>query len=170
LTSIAPRRLTRVLVRSIRVSDFAFIRQVAAHVRGYTVPPTYVLWMLSKQHPEVCLIAESAPGHPLCYLLAMSTGRAPNTLFVWQFASTLEGTRLRAARNIANRIRRIVERQGTQRICFTAVPDSGTTRAIAALAQQVLGRTLHAGAPLPKSVSPREREFYITTKGMKESS
>jgi hypothetical protein len=153
----------RVSVRSIRVSDFEFIRDTSAHVGGYTIPPLYVLWMLSRNHREVCLIAESSRGQPIGYLLAMTTGLESRGLFIWQFASTFEGTRLRASKSIANRIRRIVVRQRIQRITFTAVPESGATKSIASLARQVLGRRLNAGPWLDKSVSRREREFYIST-------
>ena len=71
------------------------------------------------------------------------------------------GMRLRAGTGLASHVRKFVKKHGIQRITFTAVPDSAATRSIASLAKQMFGRTLTTGARLPRSISSREREFYL---------
>src|SRR5258706_13912727 len=78
------QRNAPVLVRPIRPSDFGFIRDMAATIEGYTVPPPYVLWMLGRLPGELCLIAEDRAQEPLGYMLAMSVGLQSNEVFIWQ--------------------------------------------------------------------------------------
>jgi hypothetical protein len=149
------------LVRPIRRSDFTFIRELSKRIEGYTVPPPYVLWMLRRFQGELCLIVEGPTHKPLGYMLATSGGIRSSEMFIWQLAATFEGRRLRVSVKLASHVRKLVKKHSIQRITFTAVPDSGATRSIASLANQVFGRTLTAGSRLPKSVAASEREFYF---------
>jgi hypothetical protein len=150
-----------VLVRPVRLADFQFIRGLSSKISGYTVPPPYILWMLTRYQGELCLIAEDASREPLGYMLAMSTGFGSSEIFIWQLATDYRGQRLRAGTALASHVRRLVEKHGIERITFTAVPDSAGTKSIASLAKQMFGRTPKIGARLPGSISATEREFHL---------
>jgi hypothetical protein len=150
-----------VLVRPIRLGDFPFIQGLSATIDGYTVPPSYILWMLGRFQSELCLIAEDSAQEPLGYMLAMSAGLGSSGIFIWQLATNFRGQRLRAGSMLANHVRKLVKKHCIEQITFTAVPDSAGTRAIASLAKQMFGRTLTKGARLPRSISASECEFHL---------
>jgi len=148
-------------VRPVRLSDFGFIRDLSATIDGYTVPPLYVLWMFRRFEVELCLIAESPTQELVGYMLAMSAGTHSNEIFIWQLATTFKGQRLRAGASLARHVRKLARKRAIQRITFTAVPDSAATRSIACLAKEAFGSTLSTGRRLPRSISVKEREFYL---------
>jgi hypothetical protein len=150
-----------ILVRQIRLSDFQFIRGLSSTIAGYTVPPPYILWMLTRFQGELCLLAEDASREPLGYMLATSAGIGSTEIFIWQLATNFRGRRLRAGTALASHVRRLVKKHGIERITFTAVPDSVGTISIASLAKQMFGRTPKMGASLPGRISSTEREFHL---------
>jgi hypothetical protein len=150
-----------VLVRPVKLPDFQFIRGLSSTIGGYTVPPPYILWMLTRFQGELCLMAEDAAREPLGYMLAMTAGIGSTEIFIWQLATNYRGQRLRAGTALASHVRRLVKKYGIERITFTAVPDSVGTLSIASLAKQMFGRTPRMGARLPRSVSASEREFQL---------
>jgi hypothetical protein len=150
-----------VRVRAIRLSDFQFIRGLSATIQGYTVPPPYILWMLTRFQGELCLIAEDASQEPLGYMLAMSDGIASSEIFIWQWATNYRGQRVRAGNALASHVRKLVKKHGIERITFTAVPDSAGTKAIASLAKQTFAHPPRIGARLPRSISATEHEFHL---------
>lgn len=150
----------KVSVRRMRVSDFPFVKQLASQTRTYTVPSDYVLWMLSRCHPDLCAVAELR-GASVAYVLALTTHQPRHGMFIWQFASTLQGARHRAPAGLAKYIRRRVQEHGIERIDFTAVPGSASLRSIQTLAQKYFGSIAQKSNRLPPSVLGRERQYYL---------
>lgn len=148
-------------VRAIRLSDFQFIRELSATIYGYTVPPPYILWMLKRFHGTLCLIAEDESKNRLGYMLGMNVGIASNEIFIWQWATNYRGQRLRAANALAGHIRKLVKKYSIERITFTALPNSPSTKAVASLAKQMFGHTPKVGARIPRLISATEREFHL---------
>jgi hypothetical protein len=155
------KRKSLALVRPVRLSDFEFIRELSATIDGYTIPPLYILWMLTRFQGDLCFIAEDTSQEPLGYMLAMSAGIGSSEIFIWQFATNFRGQRLRAGTALASHVRRLVKKYGIERITFTAVPESAGTISITSLAKQMFGRTPKMGVPLPRSISATEHEFHL---------
>jgi hypothetical protein len=159
------RRKPSLLVRPVEVSDFEFVRRLAARIEGYTVPPTYVLWMFCRFYPQFCVVAEGPRGVRLAYLLAMPVEVRSGAVFVWQVASTFKGQRLHAGTELAQHLRTVAGKQDRHRILFTTVPRSASEKLVTSLAERVFHTSPRLGSPLPKSASVGEYEYSLFVQG-----
>jgi hypothetical protein len=152
-------------VRSFEVSDFRFIRHLAATRPNFTSPPPYVLWLLKKAHSKSCLVAEHTDLGPVAYLLSLPfklpRGRA---LYVWQLAASADGLRTGATNVLLLRLRTLMRRMGIHTLFFTAVPNSPEFRAIRRYARVLYGRPVRSREKLPSMVSRTEHEYVIRVK------
>ena len=76
--------IERVTVRSWDQTDYDQIRSFAGNLSSFTVPSDYVLDALANSEPELNLVAESADGKTLGYVLTMRSH--PHELLIWQLA------------------------------------------------------------------------------------
>lgn len=152
----------KIRVRSLEVSDFGFIRRLAAKRPNFTCPAPYVLWLLMKAHSESCIVAEHEKLGPVGYLLSLpvktSRGKA---LYVWQLAASADGLRTGATNVLLLTLRTVVRRMRVRALFFTAIPDSPEFRAIRRYAYALSGHMPHPRAKLPDTVCQNEREFVI---------
>src|SRR6185437_8623680 len=47
---------SKISVRSLEVRDFSFVRELSSSQPNFTIPPPYVLWLLTRISPELCLV------------------------------------------------------------------------------------------------------------------
>jgi hypothetical protein len=131
----AAPNLFNMRIRSVEPEDFAFIRSLAAELPSFTVPPEYVLWFLTRFHPDYCRVIEQESGNKKAYLLAMPTSDPPNGIAIWQVAATKPNHPF-ALEYFAAYLRDLVERTGTTSIFFTMSKASASLRLIRSLARQ----------------------------------
>jgi hypothetical protein len=122
-------------IRSVEPKDFAFIRSLAAEFSTFTVPSEYILWFLSRFHPEYCQVLEQESGDLRGYLLAMPTSNPQNSIAIWQVAATKPNHSF-ALEYFAAYLRDLVERTGTTSVFFTMSKASASLRLIRSLARQ----------------------------------
>jgi hypothetical protein len=156
-----PLRAGRVLVRPIKQSDFVFVRTLASQTQGYTVPPDYVLWMLTRFHGDFCSVAKEAGGSRVGYLLAMQTA-VKDTIVVWQFVSTFAGRRVLAARELAKNLKVVAQENRIRQIIFTCVPRSAAERLVRSVVKKVFGVLPVKGLPLSPRLFGSECEYCVT--------
>src|SRR3954466_3417642 len=99
-------------VRPMERSDFSFIRKLASTIPNYTVPPLYILWMFSTFQKRLCAVAHCVGHGDVGYLLGMRGEVRSGAMFVWQFACTFEGQRLRAPELLAKHLKKYAQRNG----------------------------------------------------------
>jgi hypothetical protein len=153
--------MASVIVRSLVPEDFDFVRSLAASVTGYTVCPSYLLWMLSRLHGPFCAVAVTPDETRLGYLLAMSASNPVDAVFVWQLVTTFRGRRLRAQDQLASYLREAIQERRITQILFTSVPNSAAERSVRSLAKRVFSATPQMTQRLPESVSQKEREYSL---------
>ena len=122
-------------IRAIEPKDFAFIRSLAAEFPTFTVPSEYLLWFLTRFHPDFCRVIEGERGNFKAYLLAMPTSDPSNGIAIWQIA-TAEPNHTFALEYFAAYLSELVERTGADSISFTAQNSSASFRLIRSLAKQ----------------------------------
>lgn len=110
-----------VCVRQVTNSDFSFIRELASEESTFTVPSDYILWMLSKIHPEVCLVAASPDKKPIGYLLGLIDD-TKQTLFIWQIAVTHCGGEKDVAVRLLSHVKEVMVARKLTKISFTMQP------------------------------------------------
>jgi hypothetical protein len=152
-------------VRPLRVSDFAFIRRLASKKRNFTVPPPYVLWLLTQTNSPSCIVAEQSRLGLVGYLLSLlvSTPKG-KVLYVWQLAASKNGLSAGAIHELLLTLRSFMRRTRVRRVFFTAIPKSPELRAIRRYAYSLFGADLRSQRILPASVSRGEREFMVKVK------
>ena len=148
-------------MRRLVPEDFEFVRSLAASIAGYTICPFYVLWMLSRVHPDFCTVALAPDGKRLGYLLAMSMDEPSGAVFVWQLAVTFLGRRLKAQDRLAAHLKESLINRNRAQIIFTSEPNSAAERSIRSLAKRVFGTTPRMAEHLPDLVSARERVYRL---------
>jgi hypothetical protein len=151
---------TPMIVRSLMPEDFEFVRSLAASLAGYSVCPSYLLWMLSRLYGQFCAVAVAPDETRLGYLLAMSASDA-DAVFVWQLAATFRGRRLKAQDQLASYLRKAIQARGTTQILFTSVPNSAAERSVRSLAKRIFSATPRMTQRLPESVSLKEVEYSL---------
>src|ERR1039457_6680692 len=82
-----PNTASQFSVRRLQVTDFTFVRDLAAVQPNFTIPPFYVLWLLLKIKSNIALIAEAENVGPVGYLLAFPV-EPPASFYVWQLATS----------------------------------------------------------------------------------
>jgi hypothetical protein len=152
----------KIRIRPLEVSDFDFVRNLAAKRSNFTTPPPYVLWLLKKAHSKSCIVAEHTERGSVAYLLSLpfktSRGRA---LYVWQLAASADGLRTGATDVLLLHLRTLMRRMRVHALFFTAVPNSPEFRAIRRYARVLYGRPVRSREKLPPFISRNEREFVI---------
>ena len=128
--------LLKTRIRSIEPNDFAFIRSLAAEFSTFTVPSEYILWFLTRFHPEYCRVLEHESGGLKAYLLAMPTSNPQNGIAIWQVAATKPNHAF-ALEYFAAYLRDLADRSGATSIFFTTSQESlSSLRLIRSLASQ----------------------------------
>ena len=131
----ATQPLFNTSIRQIEVKDFEFIRSLAAEFPTFTVPSDYVLWFLTRFHPEYCRVLEQKSGNLKAYLLSMPTSDPSNGIAIWQVAAA-KPNRAFALEYFTAYLRDLTERIGATSISFTISQDRATLRLIRSLAKQ----------------------------------
>lgn len=152
---------SKITVRSIGLADFAFIRDLSAAQPNFTIPPPYVLWLLLRISPDLCLIAEHPEKGSLAYLLAMPVSNPPESVYVWQLAGSSTENSEDAITELVQSLRAIVERRRFKKLIFSAQQNTPTFRALKRYARQGFSAEPQLLAPLPDIVAPNEHEFYF---------
>jgi hypothetical protein len=152
---------SRVRVRPIKHSDFVFVRTLASQTQGYTVPPDYVLWMLTRFHGDFCSVAKEVGGNNVGYLLAMQTA-VKDTIFVWQFVATFRGQRLQAAKELVKHLKAVAQEHKIRQILFTCVPRSPAERLVRSVAKRVFRSSPVRGLPLSEWLFGGEYQYSLT--------
>lgn len=153
-------------IRPLQVSDFTFVRRLAAKHRGFTVPPPYVLWLLKETNGRFCMVAEHAQFGRVAYLLSVpvTQPRGKNVLYIWQMASSKAGRRAGAVDVLLLQLRTLIRKMRIRYILFTMVPDSPEFRLIRRYAHSLFRNTPHPGQNLPPIVSRCEYEFTVAVR------
>jgi len=120
-------------IRPIEAKDFAFIRSLAAEFSTFTVPSEYLLWFLTRFHPDYCRVIEQSNGNVTAYFLAIPTSEPRNGIAIWQAAATKPDHAF-ALEYFAVYLRSLVERSGVKDVFFTMPADSASLRLIRSLA------------------------------------
>jgi hypothetical protein len=151
-------------VRPLEIGDFGFIQKLASKQPNFTVPPSYVLWMMLRAKGTICLVAENAKMGPLAYLLAMTIENPNKALFVWQLAASASRMREKAILALLAKFRNITVKLGCSSIAFSSVPKSSRYRAIRRYAWTVFSSVPRLVGSLPSAINPNESEFLLTVK------
>jgi hypothetical protein len=144
--------------------DLDFIQALASRTHGYTLPAPYVLWLLIRYHSEHSALVEEAGGKPLGYMLAMRVDLAPPAVFVWQFACTFSGQRLKAPDALASHLKKTVKRNGIDQIIFTAPPNTPQEHSVKNLCQRIFAISPRRRERLPRRISDNEFEYILKLK------
>ena len=150
-----------ILVRPITIEDFQFVRDLAAEQQNFTIPPPYVLWLLSRVEGQVCLIATSVSGVPLGYLLAVRVEVPSHSVFVWQLASINGRPGVDAATSLLLNLRNYAKCRRVERIVFSAIPESASFRVIKKHCQDVFSALPKEIGSLPRIIAPGEHEYVL---------
>jgi hypothetical protein len=151
--------LHKMQIRSVESKDFGFIRSLAAEFPTFSVPSDYILWFLTRFHPDYCRVLEQDSGDLKAYLVAVPTSDPANGIAIWQVAAAIPN-RPFALEYFAAYLRDVAERTGVTTISFTASPDSSSLRLIRSLAKKFFD----CGAEQLKSVpvGQGEHEFRLS--------
>jgi hypothetical protein len=148
-------------VRKIEVPDFTFVRDLAAQQPNFTIPPPYVLWLLSKVKSDGCLIAEHIERGPLGYLLAVPIEEPRGALYVWQLAVSTSNDSEDVILTLLRSLQEIVLRDHVNAIIFSARPNSPALRTIRRYARQMISAETIETKVLPEVVAPNECEYQV---------
>ena len=152
-------------VRPLKVSDFTFIRRIASKQGGFTVPPLYVLWLLSRTNSRNCMIVEHVKFGPVAYLLSILVcRRRKKLLYIWQLAGSKQGARTGAIDLALLGLRTFVHRANVDQLFFTMDPEPTQYRAIRRCAYALSRKGIRAKRFLPRAISRTEREFMISVR------
>jgi len=66
-----PTGHSHIHVRLLEIGDFQFVRNLASKQPNFTVPSTYLLWLLLRIDGAICLVSEHSTKGPLAYLVAL---------------------------------------------------------------------------------------------------
>lgn len=156
------QKMKSIRIRPLEVSDFAFIQRLASNQSGFTIPPSFVLWLLSQTNSQSCMVAEHVRFGPVAYLLSLPVSElGKDVLYVWQFAASERGRRASAIHVLLLSLRRFVRRSRVKQLLFTAVPESPELRAIRRYAYVLGGTVPRSRQQLPLMVSQTEHEYLM---------
>jgi len=148
-------------VRPLEISDFSFVQDLASKQERFTVPPTYVLWLLLRIKGAISLVAEHSTRGPLAYLLAVPVDGPEDSMFIWQLAVSKGAERTNATLALLAQFRDTVEELKVRNIIFSSVPNSSAFRAIRRYASKVFSSEPKAINALPPAVDAKESEFLL---------
>jgi len=146
-------------VRPLEIADFVFVQQLASKQTNFTVPPTYVLWLLLKIKGAICLLAEDSKKGSLGYLLAVPVEGPENSIFVWQLAVEKNPSREKAMLALLIKLRTLLTKLGVRNIVFSTLPKSATFRTIRRYARRVFFSVPQATNTVV--VDAKESEFLL---------
>jgi hypothetical protein len=153
--------VSHIHIRALEIGDFTFVQDLASKQHNFTIPASYVLWLMLRIKGAICLIAEHNKDGPLAYLLSVPIEASEYSVFVWQLAAS-PGTKEKAATlALLAEFRDIVFERGCKSILFSSIPESALYRVIRQYAWKlgsVVPQLLNA---LPAIVSSNESEFRL---------
>jgi hypothetical protein len=160
----AVRTLFNTRIRPLEPKDFPFIRSLAAEFPTFTVPSEYILWFLSRFHPDYCRVLEQDSGNLKAYLLSMPTSNPPNGVAIWQVAAATPNHAF-ALEYFSAYLRDLVERNHATSISFTASKTSASMRLIRSLAKQFFDCEAAQLSPVPTRQGEHEFRLSISQPG-----
>lgn len=146
-------------IRPIEPKDFLFIRSLAAEFSTFTVPSEYLLWFLTRFHPDYCRVIEQGNGNLKAYLLAMPTSDPPNGIAIWQIAAA-EPNHPFSLEYFAAYLRELADHTNAKSISFTTRKYPVSLRLIRSLATQFFNCALVELHSVP--TGQEEYEFRLS--------
>lgn len=156
---MSPQR--EITVRAVQVKDFQFIRDLAANQPNFTIPPSYVLWLLLRIKGDVCLLAEDRSGQRLAYLLAVPIEAPANSLYVWQLAGVDQPDMEGVIHEVLRELDKSAKTQGIKSLIFSAIPTSPSFRKIRLYIARIWNTEPGHVRTLPDIIAPDETEFQV---------
>ena len=147
-------------VRPLEIADFVFVQELASKQPNFTIPSTYVLWLLLRIKGAVCLIAETPEEGPIAYLLAVPVEAPTESLFVWQMASIAK-VRKQGSLSLLKVLKDLAHERKVETISFSAEPQSAAYRLIRQYTNKLVARVPQLSFALPFVVAPRESEYRV---------
>lgn len=154
--------ISKITVRPLEVRDFSFVRELAASQPNFTIPPPYVLWLLTRISPELCLVAERPDKGPLGYLLAVPISNPPKSLYIWQLAAAKVSDPEEAMMKLIASLRDVVKVERVKKLIFSAQPKTATFRILKRYSRRGFSTDPQDIGCLPEIVAPDEHEFCVT--------
>jgi hypothetical protein len=148
-------------IRRLEISDFGFVQDLAAKQRNFTIPPTYVLWLLMRIKDAACFIAEKPRQGLLAYLLAVPSEGPGKSLFVWQLAALPGRPGAKASLSILSALRDFATRTRVRTVGFSVQPRSATYRLISRYSRELASQTPCLTSVLPSLIAKNESEYRI---------
>lgn len=145
-------------IRAIEPKDFSFIRSLAAEFPTFTVPSEYLLWFLTRFHPDYCRVIEQQSGRLRAYLLAMPTSDPLDGIAIWQVAAAKPDHAF-ALEYFAAYLHDLVERTHATSLFFTSPKDAASLRLIRTLAKHFRNCEVAQLNPVPSGQG--EYEFRV---------
>ena len=87
--------------RCLTPGDAHAIEFLASRTKGFSIPPTYLVWMLAKFQEGLCRVSLDSSGEVLGYILVLPCAKR-EIAFVWQLGLTKMGKK--AIINVAERL------------------------------------------------------------------
>lgn len=113
----------RFKTRELTPADEAGIRAIAQQTPGFTVPSTYIIWMLSRTQENLCRVATNGDNSLLGYCLALACS-CREEAFLWQIGVSGGGlkTKIVVIQSLIGACVEQARRIGIRRAFFTALP------------------------------------------------
>ena len=153
--------ISKITVRPLEVRDFSFVRELAASQPNFTIPPPYVLWLLTRIGPELCLIAERPDKEAVGYLLAVPITNPPKSLYIWQLVARRTRHSQRTVVELIHCLKARVKGRKFNDLIFSAQENTTTFRALKRLVRKEASATPLRMSLLPDIVAPNEYEFSV---------
>lgn len=149
------------LIRPLAVGDFTFVRELAAQQPNFTIPPPFVLWLFLKVRTGLSLVALNHSGDLLGYVLAMPVEDPPNSVYVWQLATTKGSKKAGAGMRLLEELKKALLTADFATVIFSASEGSAELRAIRQSVSQLVQREVKMVRRVPLIVAPAENEYQI---------
>jgi hypothetical protein len=151
--------------RQLTPEDEAGIRAIAQQTQGFTVPSTYVIWMLSTTQGGLCRVVSNGDNSLLGYCLSIVCSSREEA-FLWQIGVSQGGpsTKIAVMQSLIDSSVEHARGIGIRRVFFTALPvrvpylnrcleESGCGEA----------REVDYGCSVPLCVPTPGEKLYVTT-------
>jgi hypothetical protein len=109
------------LIRNLRPEDAPAIAYIAAQNDGFTVPSSYMVWMLAQTQNPLCRVAVDADGNVVGYILAIATCKS-STIFAWQLAIRTNALFASTSEALCCSLLEELKRQHISKVLFTTNP------------------------------------------------
>jgi hypothetical protein len=155
-------KASHIHVRPLEIEDFPFVQDLASKKPNFTVPPSYVLWLMLRIKGAICLVAEHSSDGPVAYLLAVPIEGPNESLFVWQLAVTENGkSKGKVSLILLKKLREMARADHVQIIAFSTRPNSAVHRLITQHTKKLAAMPPHYASALPSSVARNESEYWV---------